>query len=116
MSDDRKEPILGIDLDEELEDGVATIGREDEEIKEPKLYKVVFLNDDYTPIEWVVDILMTYFGKSIEKATLIAQAVHLMGKGIAGVYPQDIAETKSYQVNNLAAREEYPFQSTVEPE
>ena len=68
-------------------------------LKKPSLYKVVMINDDYTPMDFVVEVLMTFFAMNEEKATQIMLAVHTQGKAVCGIYTRDIAETKAAQVN-----------------
>lgn len=85
-------------------------------LKRPPLYKVVILNDDYTPMEFVVEILESFFSMSREKATQIMLAIHTQGKGVAGIFPRDIAETKSHLVNLYARENEHPLLSDIEPE
>ncbi|PYE56333.1 ATP-dependent Clp protease adapter ClpS [Deinococcus yavapaiensis] len=84
--------------------------------KRPPLYRVLLLNDDYTPMDFVVYVLMRYFKKSGADAERIMLAVHHEGRGVAGVYTKDVAETKVGQVTALAREEGYPLQVTVEPE
>lgn len=79
------------------------------------MYKVVLLNDDYTPMDFVVEVLTTFFNMDSEKAVQIMLAVHTQGKGTCGIFPRDIAETKSYQVNEYARACEHPLMSDVEP-
>lgn len=85
-----------------------------QEVKEPDMFKVVFINDDYTPFDFVVLMLVKYFQKSKAEATLFAQEVHSKGKGIAGIYTFDIARTKSIQVNAHSLNAEYPLKTTIE--
>jgi ATP-dependent Clp protease adaptor protein ClpS len=89
-----------------------------EKLKEevPKKYKVIFHNDDYTPFEFVIFILIDYFSKDESEAFQIAKNIHNDGKGIAGVFTKDIAETKSVQVNFIAQQNEFPLLSTIEIE
>ncbi len=84
------------------------------ELKEPSMYKVVLLNDDYTPMEFVVEILQMFFNLNREKATQIMLAVHTTGKGTCGIYTRDIAETKSAQVNQYAQDNQHPLVSEIE--
>lgn len=84
-------------------------------LKRPPLYKVVLLNDDYTPMEFVVEILERFFRMNREKATQIMLAVHTQGKGVCGIYPRDIAETKAEQVNQHARDSGHPLLCEVEP-
>ncbi len=84
--------------------------------KKPSMYKVLMLNDDYTPMEFVVYVLEQYFSKNREEATQIMLHVHRRGVGICGVYTYDIAETKVNQVMDLARKEQHPLQCTLEKE
>ncbi len=83
--------------------------------KLPPMYKVMLLNDDYTPMEFVVEVIERFFNKDREQATQIMLQVHTEGVGVCGVYPQDIAETKMNQVLNLAKEYQHPLQCVVEP-
>ena len=82
----------------------------------PPMYKIILHNDDYTSMGFVVTILMTVFGKSLEKATQMMLNIHNRGKEICGVYPRQIAETKVETVHNLAANNGFPLKSTMEKE
>ncbi len=82
----------------------------------PPLYKVILHNDDYTSMEFVVTILMSVFGKSLEKATQMMLNIHNRGKEICGIYPRQIAETKVETVHNLATNKGFPLKSTMEKE
>ena len=82
--------------------------------KKPSMYKVVLLNDDYTPMEFVVQVLESLFHKTREAATRIMLHVHQRGVGVCGVYPFDVAETKVTQVIDLARRHQHPLQCTLE--
>ncbi len=84
------------------------------QVRKPPLYKVVLLNDDYTPMEFVVKVLKRFFGLSHDKATTIMLHVHTRGRGVAGVYTYEIAETKVVMVNDYAREHEHPLQSTLE--
>ena len=86
------------------------------ETKKPSLYKVIMLNDDYTPMEFVVHILQAFFHKSSEEATNIMLMVHQRGIGVCGVYTYEVAETKVTQVVDFARRHEHPLQLTLEKE
>jgi ATP-dependent Clp protease adaptor protein ClpS len=83
--------------------------------KLPEMFKVLLLNDDYTPMEFVVETIERFFNKSREQATQIMLKVHTEGAGICGVYPQDIAETKMNQVLIAAKEAQHPLQCLVEP-
>ena len=84
------------------------------EIKQPPLYRVVLINDDYTPMEFVVDILETIFGMERTRATQVMLEVHTKGKGICGVYNYEIAETKVAQVMGIAKQHEHPLLCEME--
>ena len=83
-------------------------------LKRPPMYKVVLLNDDYTPMEFVVDVLTRFFQMNQEKATRIMLHVHTQGKGVCGVFTRDIAETKVYQVNEYSREHQHPLLCTME--
>jgi ATP-dependent Clp protease adaptor protein ClpS len=106
---DGDEPEIG----EEHDIGLVTEEAEPE-LKRPQMYKVMLLNDDYTPREFVVHILEAFFGMNREKATQIMLVVHTEGAAVVGIFPRDIAETKSEQVNQHAQENSHPLMSTVE--
>lgn len=83
-------------------------------VVQPPLYKVVLINDDYTPMEFVVDVLRSFFGMNAEAATLVMLKVHTEGKGVCGVYTKDAAETKCEQVNGYSRECEQPLLCSVE--
>ncbi|MCX7891853.1 MAG: ATP-dependent Clp protease adapter ClpS [Burkholderiales bacterium] len=83
-------------------------------LKPPPLFKVLLLNDDYTPMEFVVVVLQTFFGMTREKATQVMLKVHREGMGICGVYPRDIATTKVEQVVSYARKHQHPLQCVME--
>lgn len=82
--------------------------------KPPPLYKVLLLNDDFTPMDFVVQILQHFFSKSREQATQIMLKVHNEGAGVCGVYPHDVAETKVQQVTGFARENQHPLQCVME--
>ena len=84
-------------------------------IKKPPLYRVIIFNDDYTPMEFVVYVLQTFFGIDRDKATQIMLEVHTNGKGVCGIFTKEVAETRSAQVNNFAREHEHPLISEIEP-
>ena len=94
--------------------GGAVKERVVERIKEPSLYKVVLLNDDYTPMQFVVDVLETLFTKSPAEAYRVMMQVHLNGRGIAGVYPWEVAETKVDALVTIAREQGHPLHATIE--
>ncbi len=85
-------------------------------LQKPQLYKVILLNDDYTPMEFVVVILERFFHMNREKATHVMLTVHTKGAGVCGVYTREVAETKVRQVMNFAQENQHPLQCTMEPE
>ena len=87
-----------------------------EETDEPPMYRVMLLNDDYTTMEFVVEVLQTVFLKPLEEATRIMLNVHRAGVGICGVYPFEIAETKVESVHNLANDQGFPLKCVMEKE
>ena len=86
------------------------------ETKQPRLWRVLLLNDDYTPMDYVVEVLERFFRKTEQEAELIMLAVHHKGQGVAGVYTRDVAETKVAQVTAHARREGHPLRVVAEPE
>jgi ATP-dependent Clp protease adaptor protein ClpS len=84
--------------------------------KKPSMYKVLMLNDDYTPMEFVVHVLEAFFNKSREEATRIMLHVHQRGVGVCGVFTYEVAETKVTQVIDYARKHEHPLQCTLEKE
>jgi len=86
-----------------------------EKLKEPEEFKVILLNDHYTTMDFVVEVLMDIFHKSAADANRIMLDVHKKGKGVVGVYPWDIAATKIEQVHNAARASEFPLRCVAEP-
>ncbi|MFA5628316.1 MAG: ATP-dependent Clp protease adapter ClpS [Thiohalomonadaceae bacterium] len=86
------------------------------QLKRPPMYKVVLLNDDYTPMDFVVHILETFFNKDRPAATHIMLTVHTEGKGIAGTYNRDVAEAKVHQVNGYSRKHQHPLMCAMESE
>ena len=84
------------------------------ELKKPPLFKVVLINDDYTPMEFVVHILESIFKHDREQATQIMLHVHKLGKGVCGIYTRDVAETKVLQVNNYSRENKHPLLCEME--
>ena len=85
-------------------------------VKKPKMYRVIMLNDDYTPMEFVVHVLETFFSMDRQMATRVMLEVHTKGKGVCGIFPYDLAETKASQVIEYARQNEHPLICTVETE
>jgi len=86
------------------------------DVEEPKRYKVILVNDDFTPMEFVVEILSIFFNLDEETATRIMLNVHEKGKGVCGIFSKDIAETKVVMVNEFARENEHPLLCTMEQE
>lgn len=99
---------------DEHDDGGLAVQEAKPQLKAPPLYKVVLLNDDYTPMEFVVEILEVFFGMGREKATQVMLAVHTQGKGVCGIFTRDIAETKAAQVNEYAREHQHPLLAEIE--
>lgn len=109
------ETILGDDgQTSHDDDSDVSVKSADPELKRPSLYRVVLLNDDYTPMEFVVHILEQFFAMYREKATQVMLAVHTQGKGVCGVYTKDIAETKAALVNDYSRENQHPLLCEVE--
>lgn len=102
------------EFDEENESGVAVAeGRP--KLKEPPRYACILHNDDYTTMEFVIEVLQKFFSKSTDEAMKIMMKVHIEGHGVAGIYSFDIAETKAAEVTQYAKACEHPLHCTVEP-
>ena len=104
----------GFKSGDDLKTGVVTKTRP--KTKRPSLYKVLLLNDDYTPMEFVVYVLERFFNKPREEATRIMLHVHQKGVGVCGVYTYEVAETKVTQVMNFSRQHQHPLQCTMEKE
>lgn len=95
--------------------GEVVLERVPQKVKPPQMYQVVMLNDDYTPMEFVVVVIQEFFGKDRETATQIMLKIHLDGKGVCGVYSRDVAATKVDQVLDAAKQAGHPLQCVSEP-
>ncbi len=95
--------------------GSVVLERRTQKTEPPQLHQVVLLNDDYTPMEFVVAVIQEYFNKDQETATQIMLKVHLDGRGVCGVFTKDVAATKVDQVREAAARAGHPLQCVSEP-
>jgi ATP-dependent Clp protease adaptor protein ClpS len=100
--------------DEDQRGGIVT--KTEPKTKKPSLYKVLLLNDDYTPMDFVVYVLERFFNKPQDEANRIMWHVHQKGVGICGVYTYEVAETKVAQVMNFARQHQHPLQCTMEKE
>src|SRR5210317_476161 len=103
-------------LGPEQEEGEGGLALEESrpEVKRPPLFKVVLINDDYTPMEFVVEVLQVFFRMNREQATHVMLTVHTQGKGVCGIFTRDIAETKAAQVNQYAREHEHPLLCEIE--
>jgi len=102
--------------EEKVQTGENVAEKEKQETKEPSLYRVILLNDDYTTMEFVVYVLETVFHKTTPEATRIMLNIHKKGAGMCGVYTREIAETKVATVHDLAAENKFPLKCTMEKE
>lgn len=96
-------------------DSHTVVEEERPKLKKPSLYKVVLLNDDYTPMEFVVELLELFFGQTRESAMRIMLSIHTEGKGVCGIYTQDVAETKAGIVNQYSRDHQHPLLCEIEP-
>jgi len=101
---------------EDILEPVTAIQEAKPELKAPRKYKVILLNDDYTPMEFVVEVLQHFFHMDEGRATRVMLQVHTQGKGLCGVYTRDIAETKVALVNDYSRACEHPLLCGMEPE
>lgn len=102
------------DSEDEGGEGSLAVQTERPKLKRPPMYKVVMINDDYTPMEFVVETLELFFGMDREKATRVMLTVHTQGKATCGIYSRDVAETKAAQVNQYARDNEHPLLCEIE--
>ena len=116
MADERLSDDERRDDDDEGGAGTGVVTRTKPKTKKPSLYKVLLLNDDYTPMEFVVHILERFFNKGPEEAMKIMLHVHQHGVGVCGLYTYEVAETKVTQVMDFARQHQHPLQCTMERE
>ncbi len=95
-------------------DGNTALQESKPQLKKPPLYKVILLNDDFTPMDFVVEILTHFFNMSEEKATQVMLQVHTQGLGVCGTYTKDVAETKVHIVNEYSREHHHPLMCTME--
>lgn len=100
--------------DNDFEDDFS-LGLADPELKKPRKYAVIMLNDDYTPMDFVVEVLQGYFAKTAEQATQIMLTVHTQGHAVCAIYTRDIAETKASIVNQYARECQHPLICEIAP-
>jgi ATP-dependent Clp protease adaptor protein ClpS len=106
---------LRLQEEDHIGDGNLAVEVSKPKLKPPAMYQVLMLNDDYTPMDFVVEVLQTFFSKSEEQAMQIMLAVHNKGAAICGVFTKDIAETKAAMVNDYARECQYPLLCEVVP-
>ncbi|WP_370682465.1 ATP-dependent Clp protease adapter ClpS [Comamonas sp. GB3 AK4-5] len=109
------QPSIKPQLPREDGSGSVVLERRTQRVAPPPMYQVVMLNDDFTPMEFVILVLQEFFGKDRESATQIMLKIHLDGRGICGVYSRDIASTKVEQVLQAAHKAGHPLQAVSEP-
>ena len=108
MSDHKDLPIW-------QDDDSTVVEQSRPKLKKPRMFQVVLLNDDYTPMEFVVELIEQFFYKSRENATQIMLKIHTEGKGVCGIYTEDVAETKAAVVNQYSLDHQHPLLCAVEP-
>jgi ATP-dependent Clp protease adaptor protein ClpS len=108
---DNNEPF---NPDDDLDHQADTLLKPKPKAKKPRMYKVILLNDDYTPMDFVIEVLQKFFNKNQDEATEIMLHIHRRGIGICGVFSYEIAETKVMQVMDFARENEQPLQCTME--
>ena len=108
-------PIPGYKPEDDRGGGAVVLERRTQKTKPPQMYQVVVLNDDYTPMEFVVMVIQEFFNKDRETATQIMLKIHLDGKGVCGVFSKDVAATKVDQVTEAARKHGHPLQCVSEP-
>ncbi|MVO79109.1 ATP-dependent Clp protease adapter ClpS [Sphingomonas sp. MAH-20] len=111
---DRPTLMAGEGQDDDSGTGVGVATRTRAKAKKPSLYKVLMLNDDYTPMEFVVLVLQSFFKMSIEDATRVMLHVHQKGVGVCGIFSYEVAESKVSQVIDFARQNQHPLQCTLE--
>lgn len=102
--------------EEQIKSDENVAEKERQETKEPSMYRVIILNDDYTTMDFVIHVLEAVFRKSPAEATQIMLSVHKKGAGLCGVYTREIAETKIAEVHEMAAQNQFPLRCTMEKE
>ncbi len=110
-----KKPVIPASRPSVAGDDAVVLERRAQRVRPPQMYQVVLLNDDFTPMEFVVQIIQEFFGKDRETATQIMLKIHLEGKGVCGVYTRDVAITKVDQVLQASRHAGHPLQCTTEP-
>ena len=108
MSDEKNTPDWQRESDTVVEESRPML-------KKPRMFQVILLNDDYTPMEFVVELIEQFFYKSRENATRIMLSIHAEGKGVCGIYTEDVAETKAAVVNQYSMDHQHPLLCEIEP-
>ena len=108
-------PVAPVRLPNGDDGNSVVLERRTQKVKPPQMYQVVMLNDDYTPMEFVVVVIQEFFSKDLESATQIMLKIHLEGRGVCGVYSKDVAATKVDQVLEAAHKSGHPLQCLSEP-
>ena len=114
MRNIRQDSNWRMSKEEEESEGTLALQDSKPELKRPPLFKVVLINDDYTPMEFVVEVLESFFRMNREQATHVMLTVHTQGKGVCGIFTRDIAETKAAQVNQYARENQHPLLCEIE--
>jgi ATP-dependent Clp protease adaptor protein ClpS len=96
-------------------DGEKLLDVVKKKVEPPPMYKVMLNNDDYTPMDFVVEVLITFFSMDTEKANQLMLTVHYHGKAVCGIYTAEVAETKVMQVNQYARKQQHPLMCSMEP-
>ena len=104
---------MGQDLESRKEHGVA-LEEAKPEVELPPMYRVILLNDDYTPMDFVIEVLKMFFNVNHDRATQVMLHVHTRGKGVCGIFTFEIAETKVVQVNEFSRQQDHPLKCTME--
>ncbi len=110
-----KPPVAPVQRPSRDEGDSVVLERRTQKVQPPQMYQVVMLNDDYTPMEFVVVVIQEFFNKDLETATQIMLKIHLDGKGVCGVYTRDVAATKVDQVLEAAHKAGHPLKCVSEP-
>ena len=108
-------PVAPVSQPQRDDGGSVVLERRPQKVQPPQMFQVLMLNDDYTPMEFVVVVIQEFFGKDMEAATQIMLKIHLDGRGVCGVYSRDVAATKVDQVLDAAAKAGHPLQCVSEP-
>ena len=109
-----KKPTPKVQLPDRDDGGSVVLERITQRTKPPQMFQVLMLNDDFTPMEFVVMVIQEYFNKDQETATRIMLQVHLAGKGVCGIFTRDVASTKVHQVTERSREAGHPLQCTME--